>query len=287
VTAASPARAASEEIPVRLVRLWLCDPCLDGAGGECHTPGCALWINRAPDLPLRKSAFVTILGAQDEATAPDSPGRAAYEAFYDATPAGRGLEWDHDQVAQLRPYWDAAAQAAIEAHRELNAVAPVPAGTPRCPRDHVKRGRDIEMDRILAPGGGWSCSGILLDGSDCDYATGAQPAAPELAAAMAETRDVRDGYAALCGEFSDSPQSGQSARISLTVLNRHRERAGLPPRSPAPAGEREDLTMRYRRERDELRAALREAIAHVEPVDQNSELAIARWQELAGQEDPA
>jgi len=111
--------------------------------------------------------------------------------------------------------------------------------------------------------------------------------APELAAAMAETRDVRDGYAALCGEFSDSPQSGQSARISLTVLNRHRERAGLPPRSPAPAGEREDLTMRYRRERDELRAALREAIAHVEPVDQNSELAIARWQELAGQEDPA
>jgi hypothetical protein len=49
------------EIPVRLVQLWLCDPCLDGMGGQCHTPGCALWINRAPDLPLRGNPFVTIL----------------------------------------------------------------------------------------------------------------------------------------------------------------------------------------------------------------------------------
>lgn len=55
-----------QEIPVRLVRLWLCDLCLDGAGGECHTPGCALWINRAPDLSLRNSPMVTIL---DDATA--------------------------------------------------------------------------------------------------------------------------------------------------------------------------------------------------------------------------
>ena len=34
------------------VTLILCSLCLRGAGGECHTPGCALWINRAPDLPL-------------------------------------------------------------------------------------------------------------------------------------------------------------------------------------------------------------------------------------------
>ena len=31
----------------------ICDACLDGAGGECHTPGCILWINRAPDIPIR------------------------------------------------------------------------------------------------------------------------------------------------------------------------------------------------------------------------------------------
>jgi hypothetical protein len=63
----------------------------------------------------------------------------------------------------------------------------------------------------------------------------AQPA-PELAAAMRETAEVRDGYAKLCEEFSDSPQSGQSARISLAVLNRHRVRAGLEALKPGRTG---------------------------------------------------
>jgi len=43
---------------VRQVELSLCDLCLDGAGGECHTPGCALYLNRAPDLALRNSPMV-------------------------------------------------------------------------------------------------------------------------------------------------------------------------------------------------------------------------------------
>lgn len=81
-------------------------------------------------------------------------------------------------------------------------------------------------------------------------------AAPELAAAMAETADVRDGYARLCGEFSDSPQSGQSARISLTVLNRHRVMAGLGPRRPSPAGERRDPYMQATEDRDRYRELL-------------------------------
>ena len=34
--------------------IQICDACLDGVGGECHTPGCVLWINRAPDIPIRK-----------------------------------------------------------------------------------------------------------------------------------------------------------------------------------------------------------------------------------------
>lgn len=42
-----------EVAPVRTVQIRLCDHCLDGAGGECHTPGCALWMNRAPDVSLR------------------------------------------------------------------------------------------------------------------------------------------------------------------------------------------------------------------------------------------
>ena len=79
----------------------------------------------------------------------------------------------------------------------------------------------------------------------------------ELSEAMAETRAVRDGYQQLLGEFGPSMQSGMSARVSLTVLNRHRVLAGGPPLSRAEAiAEREDITMRYRRERDEAREQL-------------------------------
>lgn len=52
------------EVPVHLVLLHLCEPCLNGEGGQCHTPGCALWINRAPDLPLRDSPFVTVIDVE-------------------------------------------------------------------------------------------------------------------------------------------------------------------------------------------------------------------------------
>jgi hypothetical protein len=105
----------------------------------------------------------------------------------------------------------------------------------------------------------------------------APAAAPELAAAMAETRAVRDGYQQLCGEFGPSAQSGWSARISLTVLNRHRGRAGLAelPRTAA-SGDREDITMRYRRERDEARAELADVRERAEEMElQRDE---ARWQ---------
>jgi hypothetical protein len=103
-------------------------------------------------------------------------------------------------------------------------------------------------------------------------------AAPELAAAMAETSQVRAGYARLCGEFSDHAQSGQSARIPLTVLNRHRVTAGLAALRPAPRGEKRDPYMelaasrdrnaaiavqldQYRNERDEAREQLAKALA--------------------------
>lgn len=40
------------EPELHLVTLVLCNLCMNGEGGECHTPGCALWLNRAPDLAL-------------------------------------------------------------------------------------------------------------------------------------------------------------------------------------------------------------------------------------------
>jgi len=38
-------------------KIHLCDACLDGEGGECHTPGCALIYSRAPDIPIRQTLF--------------------------------------------------------------------------------------------------------------------------------------------------------------------------------------------------------------------------------------
>lgn len=34
------------------VTLMVCEFCLGGIGGECHTPGCAFWMSQAPDVPL-------------------------------------------------------------------------------------------------------------------------------------------------------------------------------------------------------------------------------------------
>lgn len=76
MTAPKPERAPGievthePEIPVRLVQLWLCDPCIDGVGEECHTPGCSLWLNRPPDRSIRGGVGVTIIDAAQE-PAPD------------------------------------------------------------------------------------------------------------------------------------------------------------------------------------------------------------------------
>ncbi len=40
------------EIDVQEYVIWLCDLCVKGAGGECHVPGCAMWMKSAPDVPL-------------------------------------------------------------------------------------------------------------------------------------------------------------------------------------------------------------------------------------------
>ncbi len=42
----------------RLYRLTLllCEYCVTGAGGQCHSPGCAMWIRSAPDVPITTDA---------------------------------------------------------------------------------------------------------------------------------------------------------------------------------------------------------------------------------------
>lgn len=45
-----------------LVAITLCDACLDGEGGECHTPGCALWVKAAPDVSIRDCVIMLAPG---------------------------------------------------------------------------------------------------------------------------------------------------------------------------------------------------------------------------------
>ena len=52
---------AHREPTLTRVAMRLCDPCLSGAGGECHTPGCALWLKRAPDLRLDPATDYEVL----------------------------------------------------------------------------------------------------------------------------------------------------------------------------------------------------------------------------------
>ncbi len=36
------------EMRMKLVKIWLCEACLNGEGKECHSPGCALWMHDSP-----------------------------------------------------------------------------------------------------------------------------------------------------------------------------------------------------------------------------------------------
>lgn len=69
--------AEPDEIPLQEVTLTLCQPCLDGEGGQCHSPGCALWMTRAPDTPVTQH-----LG--------EAEAMAAHERFQQRIRAGDG-----------------------------------------------------------------------------------------------------------------------------------------------------------------------------------------------------
>jgi len=59
----------AEEPQVRRVLVDLCDLCLSGVGGECHVPGCALWLSAGPDIgPIRAEIVPDVEGDVIERT---------------------------------------------------------------------------------------------------------------------------------------------------------------------------------------------------------------------------
>ena len=49
-------RTKADDDQVVEATLRICYACANGEGGECHTPACSFWLNRAPDIPLMDAA---------------------------------------------------------------------------------------------------------------------------------------------------------------------------------------------------------------------------------------
>jgi hypothetical protein len=162
-----------------------------------------------------------------------TPGQAAYEALQAIVHAIDEVDTATDaEVAQVAGSVRVIARAAIAAQQ------PQPA-----PGDVVQRlanalanrqvlviiGEIAEPHTLARP---YDLAVQLLSTIDMRLTDDpkAQPA-PELAAAMAETRLVRDQLARVLGWFASSG-SGQTARVSATVLAREYAKAGI----PLPAG---------------------------------------------------
>ena len=105
------------EPELRVVVLTLCGPCLDGEGGECHTPGCAMWLNRAPDLSLRERAEIEMaswrmLPVNASGWRPRPPTAAEFAArrgrlwgTRDSTGEVTFWRYDHDPWPNLSTEW--------------------------------------------------------------------------------------------------------------------------------------------------------------------------------------
>ena len=96
--------------------------------------------------------------------------------------------------------------------------------SPRCPREHRGSWPDgVPLDRILTEGGGWSCPGILLDGTDCGFelTMAGHPAGreiPEAESLRALIAEILDAVEAV------TDRAGMRADIAIW-----RKRAGLEP----------------------------------------------------------
>jgi len=180
------------EVAVRFVQLWLCDPCLDGMGGECHTPGCALWLNRAPDIQLRDSPAVTIMDAAPE---------AAPEVWSDAVPPGGMV-------------------CAVPDDLTADGICGNPVESEPCNRhdgEPAAPARSLTAPDVVA--------GLLADVAEsraqlaeCEEAYALAHVANEKL--TAERDDARTAFASLAGHFTQAKQPGWTARVSGTVLRR-------------------------------------------------------------------
>ncbi|MGB3443966.1 MAG: hypothetical protein WBA97_34960 [Actinophytocola sp.] len=89
------------EFPVHKITLNLCEPCINGVGEECHTPGCDLWLH-AVDMPILAAQEQV----QDEPSAVETvASHLAASAVADAIEGGLVSWGDFPEIGQYD--WDA------------------------------------------------------------------------------------------------------------------------------------------------------------------------------------
>lgn len=45
---------------LKRIEITVCEACLEGKGGECHTPGCAYFLHAMDILPIHPAMYETI-----------------------------------------------------------------------------------------------------------------------------------------------------------------------------------------------------------------------------------
>jgi len=176
-------------------------------------------------------------------TRAETPGQAAYEAHRRAeasqlqSPRARemalaGKGWG-TLTGDERAWWIAAADAALKAgtcpHGDLAAQAAKVARERDEAEDEV---RELLRTWPRCPAG-CNCRIGVADDPDrnecgCDGPCNGEPQpAPELAAAMAETRQLRELVSEIIGEFSPTG-SGLYARVGQVQIGKWCKRAGMP-----------------------------------------------------------
>jgi hypothetical protein len=112
-------RGRAQDLGLQGCHVAICTPCLDGAGGECHTPGCLFWMVSAPDVPIRERAEASDGHHIAEALAAKESGAAAARARTGAAEemAACTLQIAAEKVEAAEAGWEQARAALTESQR--------------------------------------------------------------------------------------------------------------------------------------------------------------------------
>lgn len=124
-----------DEPPVKRYAVYLCDLCVQGTGGECHSPGCSLWMKRAPGVPLISPALMAAWGGDPMCVPLDRTSVVALAVALENTPenveafaremwkACEAVEWN-DASDEDKAVYIADASETLDIVHRLAAPAP-------------------------------------------------------------------------------------------------------------------------------------------------------------------